>query len=163
MAGSVRKGLAVIKKPIFGHFFRLQSCAGKQLNTIKQKLFVMKTLAVLIAIFFIGSGLHAQNDDCSNFRDSWKSEKQAISKIEKANFELSETITADNSAWMTSAHFYACDNETGFLIVRGDKKTYVHQEVPKVIWSALKDAKSIGGFYNFYIKNNYKIDTKDAI
>ena len=123
----------------------------------------MKTLAAIIVLFFIGSGLHAQEDDCSNFRGSWKSEKQAISKIQKAHFEISESITAENSAWMASAHFYACDSESGFLIVEGDKKTYIHQEVPKVIWTALKDAKSIGGFYNFYIKNNYKIETKDTI
>ena len=123
----------------------------------------MKTLAAIIALFFIGTGLHAQQDDCSNFRDSWKSEKQAISKIQKADFESSESISAENSAWMTSAHFYACDSESGFLIVKGDKKIYIHQEVPTVIWTALKDAKSIGGFYNFYIKNNYKIETKNAI
>lgn len=121
----------------------------------------MKTLSLIIALFFIGLSLHAQDDICSNILEGWKSDKQAISKIQKTSFETSESISPDNSAWMTGAHFYACDSESGFLIVEADKKVFVHQEVPTVIWTALKDAKSVGGFYNFYIKNNYKLDKKD--
>ena len=120
----------------------------------------MKRLAIVIALFFIGSSSYAQQDDCDKVSVGWKSEKEAISKIQQLAFETSETIKPDNSSWMSSAHFYACDVESGFLIVEGDKKTYIHQEVPTVIWTALKDARSVGGFYNFYIKNNYKLNKK---
>jgi len=121
----------------------------------------MKTLSLIFAFFFLGSSLHAQGGDCNSVVDGWKSEKQAIAIIQGSNFETSDSISPYNSSWMSSAHFYSCSPDSGYLIVKSDKKTFVHQEVPKEIWSSLKKAKSVGGFYNFYIKNNYKLDKKN--
>lgn len=123
----------------------------------------MKTLSIIITLFFLGFNVQAQDDNCNSVVDGWKSEKQAIAIIQEADFETSDSISPYNSNWMNSAHFYSCSPESGYLIVKSDKKTYVHQEVPKAIWSSLKKAKSVGGFYNFYIKDNYKLDKRNSI
>ena len=122
----------------------------------------MKKLALLIILFFAGLYLTAHEDRCSQIQENWKSEKEAIKHIENTIFLLSESLTPDENSWMTSAHFYTCNEESGYLIIKSKKKTFVHQEVPIEIWIALKKAKTIGGFYNFYIKNNYKLEKRDS-
>lgn len=122
----------------------------------------MKRLAIIIALIFVGLYLNAQEDNCNQISGNWKSEKDAITGIENTAFKTSESTKPNEGSWMTSAHFYSCDDEFGYLIIKSDKKTFIHQDVPKAIWVALKDARSIGGYYNFYIKNNYKLEKKGS-
>lgn len=122
----------------------------------------MKRLALLVALIFVGVYLNAQEDNCNQIMQDWKSEKDAISKIENATFTYSESLVAEQSNWMSSAHYYSCDEEYGFLIVKSEKKAFIHQEVPIAVWKALKNAKTTGGYYNFYIKNKYKLERKGS-
>jgi hypothetical protein len=122
----------------------------------------MKRFVLLITLIMIGLYLNAQEFGCSNMSANWKSEKEAIRRIENTIFNSSESIVPDENSWMTSAHFYTCDNEFGYLIVKSEKKTFVHQDVPIVKWNALKGARAIGGFYNFYIKDLYKLEKTGA-
>lgn len=122
----------------------------------------MKRFAIIIALIFAGLYLNAQEDNCSSISENWNSEKEAIVAIETSTFTFSESIRPDTQSWMTSANFYSCDNEAGYLIVKCEKKTYIHQVVPKAVWQALKDSKSTGGYYNFYIKNKYKLDKNSS-
>lgn len=122
----------------------------------------MKRLTLMIALIFAGLYLNAQEDNCVLMFENLGSEKEAIATIENSTFTFSESIRPGTESWMTSANFYSCDHEAGFLIVKCEKKTYIHQEVPTAVWQALKDAKSTGGYYNFYIKNKYKLDKKGA-
>jgi len=119
----------------------------------------MKKLSLLIALIFIGMYLNASEDNCSQTSHSWKSKKEAITQIEKTTFKTSESISTPYSNWMTSAQFYTCDDKFGFLLIKSEKNTYLHEDVPITVWNALKNAKSIAGYYNFYIKNKYKFDT----
>ena len=122
----------------------------------------MKRLVLLISLILTGLYLNAQKDSCIKTPENWKSEKAAIKLIENTIFKSSESVRPSAKSWMTSAHFYTCDNEFGYLIVKSEKKTFVHQDVPIAIWNALKDARAIGGFYNFYIKNQYKLGKNGA-
>ena len=122
----------------------------------------MKRLPILIALIFAGLYLDAHEDGCSTIQEDWKSEKEAISYIESTIFLSSESLTPNEESWLTSAHFYTCNEETGYLIIKSNRKTFIHQEVPVGIWNSLKEAKTIGGYYNFYIKNNYKLEKKGA-
>ena len=123
----------------------------------------MKRLTLIIALIFFGIYLNAQEDNCNQIAQDWKTEKDAISKIETAIFTFSESIRADQSKWMNSAHFYSCDKEYGFLIVKSEKNAFIHQNVPMAVWQALKNAKAIGGYYNFYIKNKYKLEKNGSV
>ena len=122
----------------------------------------MKRLTLMLALIFIGLYLNAMEDNCAEISTNWKSEKEAISTIENTPFTVSESIRPDESSWMTSAHFYSCDDEHGYLIIKSSKKTFIHQSVPMNVWIALRDARSKGGYYNFYIKNKFKLDKKGS-
>ena len=122
----------------------------------------MKRLTLLLALIFIGLYLNAEEDKCAQLSGNWKSDKEAISAIENTIFNTSETVHPEAPSWMNSAHFYSCDGEFGYLIVKSAKKTFVHQNVPVEVWKTLSGAKSIGGYYNFYIKNKYKLAKKSS-
>ena len=118
-------------------------------------------MAPFLALIFIGAILNAKEDNCSQINGGWKTEKAAIETIEDTNFKIQDSILP-NESWMKVAQYYSCDDEFGYLIVKSQKKTYVHQDVPKAIWMMLKNARSIGGYYNFYIKDKYKLEKKKS-
>lgn len=119
----------------------------------------MKKLSLIVALIFIGMYLNASEDNCSQTSHSWKSKKEAITQIENTTFKTSESIRTPYSSWMLSAHFYTCDDKFGFLLIKSEKNNFLHEDVPVTVWNALKNAKSVAGYYNFYIKNKYKFNT----
>ncbi len=121
----------------------------------------MKRFALLIALIFFGMYLNAQEDNCLQLSDNWKTEKDAISRVENTTFATNDSVRPSDS-WVSNASYRSCDDEFGYLIIRGEKKTFIHQNVPKAIWISLKDARSVGGYYNFYIKNKYKLEKKKS-
>ena len=122
----------------------------------------MMRLTLLIVLLFSGIYLNAIEDDCCQMNDGWESEKKAISQIEHTCFKTSDSLKPSQKSWMNTAHYYKCNDDFGYLIVRSDKKTMIHKNVPLAIWNNLKEAKPIVGYYNFYIKNKYKLDKKSA-
>lgn len=116
----------------------------------------MKKLILLISLVITGLYSNAQEENCSGQSENWKSEKKVLAGIENINFNTNETLQPDGKSWMISANFYSCDDQYGYLVVKSDNKTFVHHNVPISVWRSLKEAKSIGGFYNFYIKDYYK-------
>ena len=131
-------------------------------NNIKYNFTAVKKSTLLIIIFFAGLYLDASEDRCSLFQENWKSEKEAVKYIENTTFLSSESLTPNENSWVTSVRFYTCNEESGYLIIKSINKTFVHQEVPMDIWNALKKTRTTGGYYNFYIKNNYKLEKKGA-
>ena len=117
---------------------------------------------LLIALFFSGIYLNATEDDCCQTNDGWISEKKAISQIEHTCFKTSDSVSPDQESWMSSAHYYSCNDDVGYLIVKCNKKTMVHKNVPLAIWNNLKEAKPLVGYYNLYIKNKFKLDKKNC-
>jgi hypothetical protein len=117
----------------------------------------MKRLILFVALIFFGIILNAQIDNCIHSNTNWKSDKNAIETIEKESFAYTDMINGEEDSWMQSAHYYSCNKEFGFVIVKGNRKCFIHQNVPVNVWEALKSANSKGGYYNFYIKNKYKL------
>ncbi len=115
----------------------------------------MVRLMSIISLIFLGIYLNVREDDCSEITEDWKSEKEAITQIENTPFYFSDSVASDNKSWIKSAKYYSCDEEFGYLLVKSEKKTFMHQKVPIVTWNLLKGAKSMGGYYNFYIKNKF--------
>lgn len=120
----------------------------------------MKTTILLIALLCTGMYLNANINNCLHTTSSWNSEKEAISAIEASSFRVTETIPGEIASWMVDATYYSCNLDFGFMIVNSSKKTFVHQGVPAQVWEAFKSARSKGGYYNFYIKNKFRIETK---
>jgi hypothetical protein len=120
----------------------------------------MKTTFLLLILLCTGMYLNAEINNCLHTTSNWNSEKEAVSAIEASNFRITETVPGDVSSWMVDATFYSCNQDFGFMIVKSDKKTFVHQGVPTQVWEAFKSANSKGGYYNFYIKNKFRIETK---
>ncbi|MCG8310215.1 MAG: KTSC domain-containing protein [Cytophagales bacterium] len=121
----------------------------------------MKKLALIVVLILIGMYLNAQEENCAQISQGWNSEEDAIEQVQNTIFKTHETILPKDS-WVKIAHFYSCDDEYGFVIVQSTDTTFIHQNVPKTVWAALKEARSVSGFYNFYIKNIYKSEIKNT-
>lgn len=122
----------------------------------------MKKTFLLIILICAGIILNAQIDNCAHTNTNWKSEKEAIETIETGSFANIDMLQDGVESWLKSAQFYSCNDDFGFLIVKSKKKSFVHQNVPSKIWASLKEANSKGGYYNFYIKNKYKLQKHGA-
>jgi hypothetical protein len=122
----------------------------------------MRKILLFGALICAGMFLNAQIDDCASMKTTWKSEKEAIDYIENQNFMTKETIDVAGSSWLNRAEWYSCDAELGYLIVKSGKKSTIHQNVPISDWEGLKNARSKGGFYNFYIKDRYELQSEGA-
>lgn len=122
---------------------------------------------LFLALILVGTGLNAQKNDCNNIPQNWNTNKQAIAKIENSDFIIRESASPSGESWMNSANFYSCGKDHGYLIVRGKLngtkvQSFVHQEVPTEIWNAFKGARSMGGFYLFYLKGKHELVTQDT-
>lgn len=51
----------------------------------------------------------------------------------------------------------SCDGNTGYLELDTDDENYIHQDVPIEVWDDFKNAESLGGYYNQYIKHRYQL------
>ena len=118
----------------------------------------MKRIFLIIALIFSSLIVNATGTNCAQLSEAWKSKKKAVESIESTAFNVSDTAVPNYKSWLVSAHFYSCDGEIGYLIIKGNKKTFLHQNVPMAVWQSLKNAKSMGGYYNFYIRNRYQLE-----
>jgi hypothetical protein len=115
----------------------------------------MKAVSIFFLLVIINISLLACPDNCAVSSTSWKSEKEAIDALEKADFLFSESFNNESESWLLSASFYSCDGQNGYLVIHSQKKDFIHSSVPLVVWQDLKNANSKGGFYNFYIRDKY--------
>ncbi len=120
----------------------------------------MKKPALFVLLFLLITSFCNAQDACAGFPKVWNSEEEALRKIEGWTFMKEESITSSGS-WFISAHYYQCNEEMGYLIVKGVKETLIHQNVPIGAWDYLKKSKSKGGYYNFYLKQRYQLVMKD--
>ncbi|MDZ7604268.1 MAG: KTSC domain-containing protein [Cyclobacteriaceae bacterium] len=115
----------------------------------------MKAVLIFFLLVIVNISLLAGSDNCAASSASWKSEKEAIDALEKADFHFSESFKNPSESWLISASFYSCDGQSGYLVIHSQKKDIIHSSVPMIVWQDLKNANSKGGFYNFYIRDKY--------
>jgi len=127
----------------------------------------MKQFVVFFVLLFFYVQLNAQQegDNSLILKRAWKSERDAIMSLKALSFDYIETFDPPNSAWVKRLGYYGSSESVGYLLVESKKGIYIHQEVPFTHWMAIKSANSVGGYYNFYIKNFYplKIEGKGQI
>jgi len=110
------------------------------------------SLLFLLLPFFV----FAQTN-CESIPSRFSSYNQAITSVRSAKFRISESVNTSSSSVITSANFYSCDAEKGFLIIGINNRPYIHTGIPKKLWQAFKQASSFGSFYNTYIRNKYRV------
>ena len=102
--------------------------------------------------------LSCNSQDCNKLPAIYTSYSQGIELVKSSSFKVKETANTSNSSWITSAKYYSCDGNTGYLIYTTNKDyEYIHQGVPVNIWEGFKNASSKGSYYNSNIKNRYRL------
>jgi hypothetical protein len=118
----------------------------------------MKFAKIIIALSLFFSSCKSQN--CNELINEFKSFEEAKALIQKTNFSYTETLNAEKSSWIKSGKYFSCDSKVGFFQYKTEKETYIHQNVPIEIWNELKQASSIGSYYNRNIKHKYQLIIK---
>jgi len=98
-----------------------------------------------------------KSQNCSLLPNEFASYNEAKKIIQKTKFNFTENLNTDKSSWIKSGEYFSCDLKFGFFLYKTDKETYIHQNVPIEIWNQLKQASSIGSYYNRNIKHKYRL------
>jgi hypothetical protein len=110
---------------------------------------------VLGFLFFL---LNCNSQPCTSLPAKFSSYSAAIAAITKIDFKYTDNLQTGKSSWIVTANYYSCDGKTGYIIYITTKgKKYIHEGVPKSIWLEFKTAPSSGSYYNFNIKNKYRL------
>lgn len=81
--------------------------------------------------------------------------KKAISTIESSTFRYQQQFKISRTYGVMSARFYSCDGNSGYLIMKVDKKDIIFLEVPETKWKGLISSADINGYFDTEIKENY--------
>lgn len=114
-------------------------------------------ILTLLIILLFGIDRLCFGQDCNKIPSTFSSYEKAKTFVKTSVFKIKETIDTSKSSWIRGAAFYSCDGQKGFLIIKTDKKDYIHQNVPIEIWREFKSATSFGSYYSNYIRGNYKL------
>jgi len=106
------------------------------------------------------SDWNAQYDNCNTLPKTFTSYEEALRLVRGTRFKLTDKVDTSSSSWVRGATFYSCDSNVGFLIIRTDKKDYIHQNVPISIWKGFKGVSSFGTYYANNIKGNYQLQLR---
>lgn len=117
---------------------------------------------LLIIIIFTFS-VKSRGQDCRDLPLKFNTYQEAISRIRNSNFVLKESLVVSNSSWISSAKYFSCDNQRGYLIyVTLNGREYIHDKVPVGIWQSFKRAESKGEYYIRHIKGKFKLLIKSS-
>ncbi len=88
---------------------------------------------------------------------------EAISAIDHTTFRYQQQFKISRTYGIMSARFYSCDGNSGYLVIKVDKKDVIYLEVPETKWKGMISSVDINGFYDTEIKGNYNFikDTSD--
>ena len=115
----------------------------------------MRNSIQLFILLFLLNSCSAQN--CTELPNKYNSYEEALSKISKASFKISESVNTSESSWIRSAKYRSCDGLTGFLLIGTDDREYIHKGIPVSVWNSFRKASSFGSFYNEHIKHRYRL------
>ena len=112
-------------------------------------------ITVLLTIYF---SFHLKAQPCKDIPEKFYSYSSAIRAIRAADFEYTDNIPEGSSSWIITAEYFSCDGNFGYFIFSTDKgNEYIHENVPKNLWNAFKNADSKGTFYDKNIRKMYKL------
>lgn len=119
---------------------------------------------IILACFTLVFSIYSYNIsgklNCEKLPKSFTSYAIALKTIKASHFKIEQSIKANGSSWILGASFLSCDSKTGFLIIKTERKEYIHSNVPTTIWKEFKKADSFGSYYNHNIKHKYYFKLK---
>lgn len=115
---------------------------------------------LLIVCFLLVPLIGSSQTNCNTLPKIFNSYSEAVSKVKSAQFSHVDYVNTARSSVITSASYYSCDGEKGFLIVGINNRPYIHTGIPNNLWQDFKKARSFGSFYNSYIRNRYSVVIK---
>lgn len=138
-----------MKKPILIIFISIIIFSCKEDNTTLAEVKIEKETNLL----------NSQNyeRDCDRIPKMFSSLDEAKNTIESTNWSFKDQVDTKSSSWIRSAHYYSCDEETGYLIICLENKCYVFDYVEKDVWLEFRDTKDHGRYYHKFIKNKYQM------
>lgn len=95
--------------------------------------------------------------NCTDLNDNFTSYQQAKRSIKNTKFTFQDVCNTSTSSWVEGAEYYTCDNATGYLLLRTQRKEYIHRNVPMDVWLEFRETASFGRFYNSKIKGKYQL------
>ena len=113
---------------------------------------------LLILLWFLNFG--DAPTSCEDLPTYYYSYARALSTVKNTSFSFDDAANTTGSSWVRALHYYSCDYQTGYLIMRTDKKEYLHNRVPMKIWKQLKNTQSKGEFYNQFIRHRYALNLR---
>jgi hypothetical protein len=114
----------------------------------------MKKLLFLFITICVTS---CSSQNCETLPKTYSSYSDAVAKITKANFNITDSVNTSSSSWITGANFYSCNGLKGFLLIETTKQNYIFKDVPTELWNNFKKASSFGKFYNSYLRGKFKL------
>ncbi|WP_414649339.1 KTSC domain-containing protein [Daejeonella sp.] len=115
----------------------------------------LKPFALNIFLWYLVSVFMQQ--PCRDLPSSFRSYQEAINKISSASFVQTDNANTSKSSFITSANFYSCNGQTGYLIIGINNRPYIHKDLPVKLWYQFKNARSFGTFYTQHIRNKYRL------
>lgn len=117
----------------------------------------MKNTVLQITLIFLFFSFAKAEEKCSckDFHNRSESQTELVKSLEKSDLNFNETFETTSVRGITSASYYYCDNDHGFLLVRLHDEELVYKEVPLKVWFEFKFANSIRSYYTDEIKYDF--------
>jgi len=132
---------------------------------MKKRLTISNNIAInmkqIILFLFLSPLFGYAQIGCNNLPLNYSTYNKALSSVKGAKFSYVDNINTSRSSFITIASYYSCDGRSGFLIIGLQNREYIHKNLPKTIWMQLKQASSLGTFYNQYIRGRYTLVLKN--
>lgn len=113
-------------------------------------------------IFTLIFSLRLYTIDCGSLPDSFISYSVAEAEIKAANWKIKDYVDCSKSSWIREASYYSCDGNIGYFLIKTNAgRSYLHKDVPKILWNQFKGTSSFGTFYNVYYKGKYQMHLKN--
>lgn len=131
----------------------------KRINTINpievnwKRINGMKLLIIVASVTLF---IACQGTNCDQLPKTYSSYEEAKSIIEKALFQVEESVKTSKSKWIREASYYSCDGISGYFILKTDHQDYIYSNLPINVWQEFKHAESFGHYYNLNIKHKYE-------
>lgn len=92
---------------------------------------------------------------CISLPTQFQSYDEAKTAVKNASFQITDAVITNKSSWIRAASFYSCDGQTGYFLLATDKKEYLFEGMPLVVWEGFKGADSFGEYYNAFVRDRY--------
>jgi len=114
---------------------------------------------LLLSLLLITSfTMHVQAQDCGDLPTRFDTYQAAINAIRSADFKYTDELPAGSSSYISTAEYFSCDGNFGYLICTTTKGGgYIYENIPKDVWAEFKNADSKGTYYEKQLKSKYKL------